>query len=933
MNSAAPRQPRCASRVGPVARVALALGLACGVAVGAGAAASPEVDVLLRDFDRDGTEERLVARPGAAWIERWNADAGTWEKADFSLPDGVLRLDEDGRDAGLRWVDLNGDGFDDILYSNRNRYAIHLWNTEVQPHLGWVRGWSHVVKAGARRGDDREPPPLEEAEVRVVGEDVVIRRVPTVGEAAGVERRPRRTLTAFDVPPPRSPEEALATMQVPAGFRVELVAAEPVVLDPVYFDWDDAGRLWVVEMRDYPNGMDGRGQPGGVVKVLSDRDGDGRYETMIPFLEGLPFPTSVLPWRRGALVAMAPDLVFAEDTDGDGRADRRQVVLTGFVPGNQQHRFNGFEWGLDGWIHAANGDSGGEVHSARSGTSISIRGRDLRFRPDTGEVETVSAQTQYGRRRDDWGNWFGNNNPTWLWHVTVPEHYLRRNPRVAVKRVTHVLANYEDSTRVYPASPAMVRPNQPWALNHVTSACSPSPYRDDLFGAAFATSVFICEPVHNAVHREVLERQGAGFLSRRAVGEETREFLASTDNWFRPTTVKTGPEGALYVADMYRLVIEHPEWISREMQSRLDLRAGEDKGRLYRIIPDGVPRRPIPDLSRLEGRDLVGAMNSPSGWQRDRVQQLLLERRPPEAGAGLASMLSLTHAPQVRLQALATLGLLGVLTPDALLHSLRDPQVWVRVEALRQSEAFAHGAAAGEVLRAVAALTTDGDAAVRQQAAYSLGAWPARDGEPLLESMAARDGDDEGLRTAILTSLSPDSPLFARLNSAAPVRVTAATTPALVASSTNRAAVITTYAGVEALAGDPASGRALFNGLCAPCHRLRGEGNEVGADLGMVGSKPTDWLLLAILDPSAAIDARYQAWSARLRSGEEWDGLVAAETANNLVLRMAGGIEHAILRSDLEALEPLKTSLMPEGFESALTPQGMADLLRWLRGP
>src|SRR5690606_9652887 len=154
---------------------------------------------------------------------------------------------------------------------------------------------------------------------------------------------------------------------------------------------------------------------------------------------------------------------------GDGRADVRKVLFTGFHPGNQQHHFNGFDRGLDGWIYLANGDSGGVVRSLATGREVSISGRDVRLRPDTGEIETVSAQSQYGLRRDDWGNWFGNNNSLWLWHVTLPEHYLSRNPRLPVTSVRRVLANYAESTRVYPASASITRPNQPWALNHVTS--------------------------------------------------------------------------------------------------------------------------------------------------------------------------------------------------------------------------------------------------------------------------------------------------------------------------------------------------------------------------------------------------------------------------------------------------------------------------------
>jgi putative membrane-bound dehydrogenase-like protein len=895
---------------------------------------------LLRDFDRDGVEERIVSNASGIEVQRRNRQTDSWEKADWTIPEGVRLVDDEGRDAGLRFVDLNGDGFDDILFSNAERYAIHLWNKDVQPHLGWTRGWSQFVKEGKRTGAKNEPPSVVGADVRIEGGNLIITRPASGGQPASVERILTKQLIAFAMPPPKSPEEALASFQMRPGFRIELVASEPVVVDPVYLDWGADGRLWVVEIRDYPLGMDGKGKPGGVVKVLEDSNGDGRYDKATPFLVGVPFPTSVMPWRKGVLVAAAPDLFYAEDTDGDGRADVRKVLFTGFNPGNQQHRFNGFEWGLDGWIYAANGDSGGRVKSVASGKVISISGRDVRFRPDTGEIEAVSAQTQYGRRRDDWGNWFGNNNPTWLWHVTLPEHYLRRNPRLAVKSVRHVLANYEDSTRVFPSSAPMVRPNQPWSLNHVTSACSACPYRDDLFGPEFATSIFISEPVHNAIHREVLAREGAGFTSRRAPGEEQSEFLSSTDNWFRPVTLKTGPDGALYIADMYRFVLEHPEWISPEMQARLDLRAGEDKGRIYRIVP--TPRRdelhesplrqdkrPIPNLAKLNSRELVAAMDSPNGWQRDTVQRLLYERGDKSATESLRRMLTVTHAPQVRLQALATLGLLGTLASETLIAALADPHPGVRCEAMRQSEAMAGEGAA--LFSAVAALASDGDTAVRLQAAFSLGAWPPEKSDPFLRELAARDDADEILRIAVMSSLRPESALFGQLNKKTPTPKPAATV-SLKPSSADRAQVIAGFAGVERLTGDPARGRQHFQTLCGTCHRLRGEGHEVGPDLGMVATKPVDWLLTAILDPSQAVEARYRAWTITLKSAEELSGLISAETANNIVIRMAGGVDHAVLRSDIAAMEQSKLSLMPVGFESGLKPQDMADLLSWLGG-
>ena len=498
-----------------------------------------------------------------------------------------------------------------------------------------------------------------------------------------------------------------------------------------------------------------------------------------------------------------------------------------------------------------------------------------------------------------------------------------------MKRVLHVLANYDDSTRVFPASAAMVRPNQPWSLNHVTSGCSPCPYRDDLFGSDFATTVFASEPVHNAVHREVLVRDGAGFTSHRAAGEEQSEFLASTDNWFRPITTRTGPDGALYVADMYRFTIEHPEWISPETQARLDLRAGADKGRIYRVVPEGKVRRPIPNLAAKNTLDLVVAMDSVNGWQRDTAMRLLIERADPSANDALNQLLTVTRAPQVRLQALATLGLLGVLTAGKTLTALADPHPAVRCEALRQSERLAGSNDA--VFTAVAALATDSDAAVRLQTAFSLGAWPPGKNEPALRQLAAGDDADELLRIAIMSSLRPESALFAQLNTNALIPKPAAVGVTLTPSSVDRAQVITGYAGVEKLTGDALRGQQQFQTLCAPCHRLRGEGNEVGPDLGMVGVKPVDWLITAILDPSQTVEARYRAWTITLKSGDALDGIISAETANNIVLRVAGGIEQAVLRSDIATMSPSKLSLMPAGFESALKPQDMADLLSWLR--
>ncbi|MEO7318402.1 MAG: HEAT repeat domain-containing protein, partial [Chthoniobacteraceae bacterium] len=543
----------------------------------------------------------------------------------------------------------------------------------------------------------------------------------------------------------------------------------------------------------------------------------------------------------------------------------------------------------------------------------------------TFEFEAVSGNGQFGRRRDDWGNWFANNNPAWLWHYTIEDRYLRRNPKLAVRSVKKPLADYADGTRVFPASAAMARFNQPDSYGHVTSACSPSPYRDELFGADFATSVFISEPVHNVVHREVLEADGATFTSHRAPGEEQSEFLASTDAWFRPTTLKTGPDGALYIADMYRFVLEHPEWIVPETQARLDLRAGADRGRIWRVKPAGAQLRPTPNLAALDDAKLVAALDNPNGWQRDTAQRLLFERNA-KAASELRQRLATAANPKVRVQILATLDTLHALDADAIRIGIRDTHPAVRVQALRASESLTP-----EILPTILACLGDPEFTVRRQLAFTLGTWRDERATAALAHLAERDGEQDSMRIAILSSLAPDDPLFAKLNTApaasGPVPILPKPTTA------DRAKVIASYAQVGELKGDAARGRTLFQQQCAICHRLRGEGQDVGPDLGMVAAKPLDWLLTAIFDPNAAIEPRYQAQTVKLKSGTEFTGIIVAETANNLTLRQPGGTEAPALRSDIATQTALGKSLMPEGLESALRAQDLADLLAALRAP
>lgn len=915
-----------------------------------------------RDLDGDGKTELIVSNPGQNKIWRWQEETRQWVELGYALPEGISLVDEVGRDAGLRFVDLNEDGFDDIVYSSALNYAVHLFVPDN--FLRFKMGWSRELMSG-RAGDAGSIPMIvregenpdngawfHSGHMWVQNEDTA--HLPDL-----VDRRSFRELMVGYQSGALEPAEALRTFSLREGFGIEVVAAEPEVMDPVAFEWGAGGELWVVQMQDYPLGMDGEGAPGGVVKRLTDQDGDGRYETATQFLEGLSFPTGVTPWKDGVLISAAPDLIYAEDTDGDGKADFQEVLFQGFVEGNQQHRFNGFEYGLDNWIYGANGDSGGVVRwNGADAEDVDIRGSDFRFRPSTGEFEAVEGQTQFGRRRDDWDNWFGNNNPAWGWHYVVPSRYLARNPFLPVATTKRALAQYEEGTRVYQTSPLLQRFNDPHMVDYVTSANSPSPYRDDWFGPGFESNVFISESVYNVVHREVLRPDGASFNSRRAVGEEQREFVASTDPWFRPTTLKTGPDGALYIADMYRFVIEHPEWIPEDTQKNLDLRAGSDRGRIYRVFPIGKESRPVPKLNQLDPVELVRAMESSNGWVRDTVQRLTVERSDPAAVPELERLVAQSSRPQVRLQALATLEGLGTLgaiplKSDALQNAMTDSDSRVRRGAVKIWETWPYAdqpsVAAGWRGR-FETLSTDPSEAVRFQLAFTLGEWADPTAASLLVVMAERDWEQNDIRLALLSSMprhreallarAPElfqpfaTELLTYIEKAAKQhgdRMAVSRFSPRNQPRDDYAEISAPYANISTFKGDVMVGEALYAPLCGQCHEFRGRGKQVGPSLDTLGDVSTEFLLQALLDPNASLEEKYSEVIVTKRDGTGLTGVLSEETETTATLRIMGGQELVLLKADLTRMEITGRSLMPEGLATGYDAQAMADLLAYLR--
>ncbi|MEQ1858925.1 MAG: PVC-type heme-binding CxxCH protein [Chthoniobacteraceae bacterium] len=568
-------------------------------------------------------------------------------------------------------------------------------------------------------------------------------------------------LSAATPPPesqPLSPLDAMKKLQIRAGYGVELVAAEPLTIDPVAIDWDTAGRLWVVEMADYPLGMDGNGKAGGRVRVLDDTDGDGRYDKSTLFADGLNFPNGVLAWRDGVIITAAPDILFLRDTDGDGRADQREVLVTGLLEGNQQLRANGLRWGLDNWVYCAAGGHHGNygadtrLRSNRAGIDVAVGSRDFRFRPDTGALEPESGPSQFGRNRDDWGHWFGTQNSRPLWHYVLADRYLRRNPHVPAPDPTRQVV-VPLNPKVWPASPPEKRFHSFNQSGHFTSACAGMIYRDELLFPRGERHAFTCEPFHNLVQHNVVTDDATSFAAHRAPGEETSEFFSSEDRWCRPVMTRTGPDGALWVVDMYRYMIEHPQFLTDAGKAELlpHYRLGDDKGRIYRLFPVGAKLRTPPRLADMDTATLVHALDSPNEWQRDKAHQLLLWRADKAARDPLATLARESANPLARLHALCVLDGLDALAPELVVHALADPHPGVRENALRLAE----NRGTPEVIAASVKLVDDADAKVRLRLACTLGEWKDASAGEALARLALKDRADSFTLAAVMSSAVP----------------------------------------------------------------------------------------------------------------------------------------------------------------------------------
>ena len=560
---------------------------------------------------------------------------------------------------------------------------------------------------------------------------------------------------------PLSPDESLAAIHVRDGYQVELVAAEPMVQDPVAINWAADGTLWVAEMADYPLGIDDAGQPGGRIRSLRDTDGDGRYDESIVFAKGLGFPNGVMPWRDGVFVTAAPSVLFLRDTTGDGVADEQNVVLEGFAADNQQLRVNGLRWGLDNRVHCASGANtvarakDTRVKEIRTGNEVALGSRDFCFDPDSGKLHPLSGPTQFGRNRDDWGNWFGTMNSYPLWHYVLEDHYIQRNPLFAPPDVRQQLL-MPRNPKVYPAKTPQKRFRSSQHSGRFTSACSGMIYRDELlFPRDDQQHSFVCEPFHNLVQHNILRDEGVSFVASRDAGEPAIDFFASKDRWCRPVMVRTGPDGALWVVDFYRYMIEHPQFLTDEGRAELEphYRAGHQRGRIYRVFPQHQPPRAMERIDQKSTEQLVASLESPNGVVRDLAQQQLILRNDLASVELLRKLSKDSQSPRAKLHALCTLDGLDAASPETLIAAMGDPHPAVRRGALRLAEKL--GTSEQGLRAAARELANDPDAKVRLQLSCSLGGWPDHErSASALAEMALRDAGDPFLVAGIISSIN-----------------------------------------------------------------------------------------------------------------------------------------------------------------------------------
>lgn len=571
---------------------------------------------------------------------------------------------------------------------------------------------------------------------------------------------------------PVEAKDALSTYQIADGFKIEMIAAEPLISDPVDMEIDEYGRMYVVEMHGYPLDRSGTGK----IILLTDSNGDGVMDNRTVFAEDLELPNSIMRWKKGVLVTDAPNVLYLEDTNGDGQANVRDTVLTGFALSNPQHNVNNPVYGLDNWIYLAHegsvstqkykeefGDEGSEIIFPSSPGSANLpknaNGLSVRFRPDQKQIEMTSSRSQFGHTFDVWGHWFGCNNSNQGYQKVIANRYFERNSALPISDAVQDMSDHLNAPEVFPTT---IHPDRQLlsGVGMMTSGSGLTAYLGGEFPAPYNENVtFIAEPVYNLVHVDVLEDSGTSFTASRIL--EQKEFLSSTDAWARPVNFYVGPDGALYVLDYYRKVIESPEWMADEAVAAGGLYAGSDKGRIFRITPtDAKPAEWTKGLKLGDASDneLIANLAHKNNWWRLNAQRLLVDRNDKKSIPGLIEMAKNASSDIGRLHALWTLEGMDSLEPSLIIEALKDPVAGIRENAIRLAEL--HLSSTPQITDTLLSLQTDPDARVRFQLLLTLGFVNTPQSVEARTNLLFEDIDDKWVQIAALSAGTETSSLL-----------------------------------------------------------------------------------------------------------------------------------------------------------------------------
>lgn len=561
----------------------------------------------------------------------------------------------------------------------------------------------------------------------------------------------------------RSLENALSTFVLEDDFQIELIAGEPLVADPVDMVIDEQGRMFVVEMHGYPLDLSGSGK----VKRLSDTDGDGIMDESVIFADNLVVPTGIMRWKQGIIVTDPPNVYYLEDSNGDGKADIKQTLLTGFALSNPQHNVNSPKLALDNWIYLGHepavtttiyedllGDKGTDVYYPEkpelNRLPQNAGGRSIRFKPDTYDLELLSSRTQFGHTADAYGHRFLLNNSNHIIQEVLSAEYLDRNPHLVITGVTQSSSNHGSGAEVFPIT---INPQHQLLtdLGVMTSACGLTAYLGGAFPERYNQSTFVSEPVSNLVHVDFVKEDGTGFIASRE--HPDKEFLASTDAWFRPVNAYVGPDGALYILDYYRQIIEHPEWMAEEVVQSGALYNGTDQGRIYRITPKGTS--PIDwsnklTMDKASPEELLSKLSHKNAWWRMNAQRLIVDQRPESLIPQLKDLAISGESPMGRLHALWTLQGIGALDQETVASSLKDPVAGIRENAVKLAELFL--AQSPEFAENLLALENDPDPKVRFQLMQTLGYIESESAFQVRKALLFKDIEDKWVQLAALSA-------------------------------------------------------------------------------------------------------------------------------------------------------------------------------------